>query len=61
MCDLEVSCAIKNNQKIISDAVRGILEQLTLADLIQPLKVMTVKDACGKFISTIDAAPGRIQ
>src|SRR5580704_64030 len=31
VCDLEASCAIKSNQKIISEAVRGILEQLTLA------------------------------
>ncbi|MGH9815721.1 MAG: SUF system Fe-S cluster assembly regulator [Candidatus Acidiferrales bacterium] len=60
LCDLEPCCAIKANQKIISQAVRGVLERLTLSDLIQPLKLTAVKDARGNLVPAISLA-GRIQ
>lgn len=60
LCDLEPCCAIKTNQQIISRAVRGVLERLTLSDLIHPLMLTAVKDARGNLVPAISLA-GRIQ
>jgi FeS assembly SUF system regulator len=61
MCDLEPSCPIKSNQRIINKAVRGVLELITLADLIQPMKLTSIKDARGNLVPTVGLASGRIQ
>jgi len=61
LCDLEPSCAIKNNQRVISEAIRGVLERLTLADLMQPLRLMTIQDARGRSLPAIGIAPRRTQ
>jgi FeS assembly SUF system regulator len=61
LCDLEPSCVIKNNQRVISEAIRGVLERLTLADLMQPLRLMTIQDARERSLSAIGIAPGRMQ
>ena len=55
-CDLEAHCAIKSNQRVINNAVGAVLEQLTLADLMQPLQLTTIQDAHGKTVSTIGVA-----
>jgi FeS assembly SUF system regulator len=36
-CDVEACCAIKRNQQVISEAIRGVLAKLMLSDLIEPL------------------------
>ena len=59
ICDLEQCCPIKDNQRVINQAVRGALEKLTLADLIHPLQLTTIQDARGKLIPAI--VSGRIQ
>jgi FeS assembly SUF system regulator len=59
LCTLEPSCPIKNNQRIINQAVRGVLEEITLSDLIQPLQLTNIKDARGRIVPLI--ASGRIQ
>jgi FeS assembly SUF system regulator len=59
LCNLELTCPIKSNQRIINQAVRGVLERITLADLIQPLQLTSIKDARGRIVPTI--ALGRIQ
>ncbi len=61
LCGLEASCAIKNNQRVISEAIRGVLERLTLADLMQPLRLMTIQDPRERSLSAIGITPGRIQ
>ena len=61
LCELEPCCAIKKNQQIISQAVRGVLDRLTLADLIQPLQLTTVIDARGNLVPTISVTSGRMQ
>ncbi len=61
LCDLESRCAIKNNQRVINEAVRDLFARLSLADLMQPLRLMTIKDAHWKAIPTIAAASGRAQ
>ena len=36
LCDLETCCPIKDNQRIISQVVRGALEKVMLSDLVHP-------------------------
>jgi len=59
MCNLELSCPIKSNQRIINQAVRGVLEKITLADLVQPMHLISIKDSRGRIVPTI--ASGSIQ
>jgi len=61
MCDLEESCPIKNNQRVINQAVRGALERITLSDLIQPLRLTAIRDVRGNVVPTIGAVSRRIQ
>lgn len=60
-CDLEPHCAIKTNQRVINAAVHRVLEQLSLADLMQPLQLMTIQDTRGKYVPSIGPASGSIQ
>ena len=59
LCNIESCCPIKSNQRIINQAVRGVLQKITLSDLVQPLQLTTIKDARGNLVPTI--ASGRIQ
>jgi FeS assembly SUF system regulator len=59
LCNLEPCCPIKTNQKIINQAVQGVLDKITLSDLIQPMQLTTIKDARGRMVPAI--ASGRIQ
>lgn len=59
LCNIEAGCPIKTNQRIINQAVRGVLEKITLSDLVHPLQLTTIKDARGNSVPTI--ASGRIQ
>ena len=61
LCDLESSCPIKNNQRVINEAVRGVLGKITLSDLMQPLQLAGVKDLAGKLVPKIGSMPGGIQ
>lgn len=59
LCNLESFCPIKSNQQIINQAVRGVLDKITLSDLVQPLHLTNIKDTRGRIVPTI--ASGRIQ
>jgi FeS assembly SUF system regulator len=59
LCSLEPRCPIKSNQQIINQAVRGVLEKITLSDLIEPLQLTPLMDARGKLVPLI--ASRRIQ
>ena len=61
LCDLEPCCPIKNNQRIISHAVRGALENLMLSDLSQPLQLTAIRNAQGNLVPTIGLVSGRTQ
>ena len=61
LCDLEPCCPIKNNQRIISQAVRGALGSVMLSDLIQPLNLTMIRGARGNLVPTIDFVSGRMQ
>jgi FeS assembly SUF system regulator len=61
LCDLEPSCPIKDNQRIISQVVRGALEKVMLSDLSQPLHLTTIRNARGNLVPTIGFVSGRMQ
>lgn len=61
LCDLERCCPIKSNQQVISRVVRGALEKVMLTDLIQPLRLIVLKDAQGNLVPTIGSVSGRMQ
>lgn len=59
LCNLESGCPIKSNQQVINQAIRGVLEKVTLSDLSHPLQLTPIRDANGRVVPTI--ASGRIQ
>jgi len=63
LCNLEFSCPIKSNQRVINQAVRGVLEKITLSDLVQPLQLISIKDSRGRVVPLIAsiASSGSIQ
>jgi len=50
LCDLELSCPAKANQRIVSQVVRGALQKVALSDLIQPMQLTPIHDVQGKLI-----------
>jgi len=60
LCGIESGCPIKSNQQIINQAIRGVLEKVTLSDLAHPLQLTPLRDANGRVVPII-AASGRIQ
>lgn len=61
LCELEPCCPIKNNQRIISQAVQRALGNVLLSDLIQPLHLTMIQDARGNLVPTINCVSGRMQ
>ena len=61
LCDLEPCCPIKDNQRIISQAVRGALENVMLSDLQSTLTSTTMKSARGNLVPTIGFVSGGMQ
>jgi FeS assembly SUF system regulator len=59
-CDLEPSCPIMRNQQIINQVVRGVLERITLSDLLQPMQLTSITDARGNVLPP-SVVSGRIQ
>jgi len=61
ICDLECSCPIKANQRIISQVMRGALEKVALSDLAQPMQLTAIRDVHGRLVPTIVHSSGRVQ
>lgn len=61
MCDLESSCPIRKNQRIISQVVHGALERVMLADLTRPMRLMAIRDRKGNLVPIVGTAAGRTQ
>jgi FeS assembly SUF system regulator len=61
LCDLESSCPIKDNQRLINRVIRGALDKVMLSDLIQPMQLTAVRDSRGNLVPTISVASGRMQ
>jgi FeS assembly SUF system regulator len=61
LCDLEPSCPIKNNQRMISQVVRGALEKVMLSDLIRPMRLIAIRDQRGNLVPSVSVTSGRMQ
>lgn len=61
LCDLEPSCPIKDNQRIINRVVRGALEKVMLSDLIRPMQLTAMRSDGGNLVTTINPVSGRMQ
>jgi FeS assembly SUF system regulator len=61
LCDLESSCAIRDNQRVINQVVRGALENVMLSDLIRPMQVTAIRNAKGNLVPTATLISGRMQ
>jgi FeS assembly SUF system regulator len=56
LCQIELCCPIKTNQRIINQAVRGVLERVMLSDLANPMQLTSITDARGRLVPTIASA-----
>jgi FeS assembly SUF system regulator len=61
LCDLEPSCPMKDNQRIINQVIHGALAKVMLSDLIRPMLVTAVRDRSSGLVSITSLAPGRMQ
>ncbi len=61
ICDLECSCPIKANQRLISQVMRGALQKVSLSDLARPMQLTAIRDVHGKLVPTIVQTSGRVQ
>jgi FeS assembly SUF system regulator len=53
LCELEACCAIKRNQRMISQAVKGVLEKLMLSDLVQPIQLTSIQNTSGVLVPAV--------
>lgn len=60
-CSIEGFCSIKQNQQIINEVLRGALERVTLSDLVQPMRLVTITTSAGQHVPAIGYASGRTQ
>lgn len=60
-CDLEPSCPMKDNQRIINQVIHGALAKVMLSDLNRPMLVTAVRDRSSGLVSITSLAPGRMQ
>ena len=58
LCDVEACCAIKKNQQVINEAIRGVLVKLMLSDLVEPLGLTAIQGLSGAPSSQLT---GRVQ
>ena len=61
LCDIESSCPVRDNQRIISRAIRGALERVMLSDLTRPLQLTAIRDGKGNLVPILGAEVGRAQ
>jgi hypothetical protein len=61
LCDLEPSCPIKDNQRLINEVVRGALQKVMLWDLIRPMQFAAVRDSRGNLVQIESLTSGRMQ
>jgi FeS assembly SUF system regulator len=61
LCELESSCPIRANQRMINQVIRGALERVTLSDLIRPMRLTAIRDGRGNLVPVVSIASGRVQ
>jgi FeS assembly SUF system regulator len=62
LCDLELSCPMKANQRVVSEVVRAALQRVMLTDLMQqPLQLTAIRGVDGKLVPAAGNTSGRVQ
>jgi len=61
LCDLESSCPIRDNQRLINQVVLGALEKVMISDLIQPMRLTAIRDGRGNLVPMLSVVPGSTQ
>ena len=61
LCELESFCPVKENQRIISHAIRAALERVMLSDLTRPMQLTTIRDHKGQLVPIVGTEVGRTQ
>lgn len=61
LCDLESSCPIRDNQRLINQVIQGALDNVMLSDLTQPMRLTAIRNSRGNLVPTISVASGRMQ
>ncbi len=61
VCDLEPSCPMKDNQRIINQVIHGALAKVMLSDLIRPLQVTAMRDEKSGLVTITGLTPGSMQ
>jgi FeS assembly SUF system regulator len=61
LCDLEPSCPIKDNQRLINQVIQGALQKVTLSDLIRPMQLSAIRDSRGNLVPIESLTSGRMQ
>jgi FeS assembly SUF system regulator len=61
MCGLELSCPIKDNQRVINKVIREALRDLMLSDLNRPLQVAAIRGQKGNIVPAASLISGRMQ
>jgi FeS assembly SUF system regulator len=61
LCDLEPSCPIKDNQRLINQVIQGALHKVTLSDLIRPMQLSAIRDGRGNLVPIESLTSGRMQ
>lgn len=60
LCDLEPSCPIRDNQRIINQVIRGALQKVMLSDLTRPMHLAAMQGARSNLVQ-VTLAPGSMQ
>jgi FeS assembly SUF system regulator len=61
LCDLESSCPIRDNQRLINQVIQGALDNVMLSDLTRPMQLTAIRNSRGNLVPTISIASGRMQ
>ena len=61
ICDLEPSCPIRDNQRVISRVVHAALEKVMLSDLARPMRLTAIRDGKGNLVPIAGTTAGRTQ
>jgi len=61
LCDLESTCPVRDNQRIVSQAIGSALGRLMLADLTLPLRLTAIRENKGNLVPIAGVEVGRTQ
>src|SRR5260370_42314516 len=50
LCDLESSCPIRDNQRLINQVIQGALDNVMLSDLTRPMRLTAIRNSRGNLV-----------